>query len=151
MSVKQIIFLDIDGVLWTGGGDPEGFNFDAFTVRCVTNLNKILSACPDVSIVISSSWRQVHSLEWLKDHFENEGIDPARVIDVTPSLKRHLDQYPQRGDEIQAWLDNHPEVEKFVIFDDDEDMVHLEDHLICTKFNKGITTKQAELAIERLK
>ncbi len=43
------------------------------------------------------------------------------IFDIT---KRFTFYDSTRGNEIQEWLDRHPEVEKYAILDDDIDMLH---------------------------
>ena len=56
----------------------------------------------------------------------------------------------KRGIEIQTWLDENPGVEKFIILDDDSDMVHLMPHLLQTDGEFGLTNEIADKAIKRL-
>ena len=91
--MKKILFLDFDGVL-----HPDGIalfsKLDLF--------ERYLLKMPGVDIVISSTWREDHSLTALKNYF------PAsirnQIIGVTPVLD---DGYECAGRqrEIQAYLD----------------------------------------------
>jgi len=74
----------------------------------------------------------------------------GEFIGITKDFRTMFDN-SQRGDEIEAWLNEHPEVKKFVILDDDNDMRNLMDHLIQTDFyKKGLTSELADKAIEIL-
>ena len=55
-----------------------------------------------------------------------------------------------RGREIQLWLQQHPEVDSFVILDDDADMDNLIDRLVQTEIETGLTEQDADRAIELL-
>ncbi len=104
----RIIFLDIDGVL--NSVRTGWFNFDMFAVNFLIWVFQ-LTGC---KIVISSSWRHNHNKKfWDK-------ILPDCIHDdyMTPSIYGNK----IRGDEIQLWLDKHPEVERYLILDDDTDM-----------------------------
>jgi hypothetical protein len=65
----------------------------------------------------------------MKDLWEKRNL-PGEVIDITPDCNDlfnegsfvFLDQI-ERGHEVEYWLDEHPEVEKYVIFDDDNDFL----------------------------
>jgi hypothetical protein len=65
----------------------------------------------------------------MKDLWEKRNL-PGEVIDITPDCNdlfnegsfEWLDQI-ERGHEVEYWLDEHPEVEKYVIFDDDNDFL----------------------------
>ena len=88
---------------------------------------------------------------------------PGEVIDITPNLTygHGLTTHTPRGKEIQQWLDEHPEVTNYVIFDDDSDMLeHQMNNFICTFDNVdhpdsvdigyGLTKICAEQAIKIL-
>lgn len=124
----KVIFLDFDGVL----NSAASFVYETRLRKkhpqttkklppvnqtlckiCTSNFIEILDAAPDAKIVISSSWRELFTLDWLKKKLEEYGIDGTRVIDRTPSSFSG-----DRGREIESWMDDHPEVEKYVILDD---------------------------------
>jgi len=145
---EKVLFLDIDGVLWVGVVGMG--NWRDFKPEAVINLNYIFSKVKDLKIVVSSTWRHNNSLEWLDDHFHDNGfIYEARFIGATPDFFNKPDR--ARGYEIQAWLDDHSEVDKFVILDDDSDMVHLKDHLVKTYFYDGLTKENAEEVVEKFR
>ena len=52
-------------------------------------------------------------MDELKAKLDEYGIDSTRVIGKTPQTFSG-----DRGREIHMWMDEHPEVTKFVIFDD---------------------------------
>ena len=56
----------------------------------------------------------------------------------------------ERGNEIQEWLDNHPEVEQFMILDDDSDMIHLTHKLVKTDNLWGLTLEKVAEALDVL-
>jgi hypothetical protein len=99
-----------------------------------------------VQVVVSSTWRLFPPLlESLEKLLRKSGVS---IAGCTPSLEMSLHE---RGDEIQAWLDGHPEVTRFVILDDHADMAHLGAHLVQTDSVTGLTKDLAEEAIRRLK
>src|SRR5271167_3063429 len=118
----KVIFLDFDGVLnssasfvletrirkakpQTGRRLPP-VN-ETLCHVCTSNFQMILEEVPSAKIVISSTWREIYNLEWLKKKLKSYGIDSSRVIDKTPSSFR------DRGYEIKQWLEEHPEVTNF--------------------------------------
>jgi HAD domain in Swiss Army Knife RNA repair proteins len=141
----KIIFLDIDGVL-KNRAFPHGNSADPV---CVSLLNQIVEKT-NAYFVISSSWRTGSSLSVLKDMLDAWGVVPGRLIDKTPCFKWEC----KRGDEIQAWLaareEQRGDVEKFIILDDDTDMIHLLPHLVKTTFQFGLTEETASIAIQKL-
>ena len=60
--------------------------------------------------------------------------------------------YPGWNEEILAWLDQHPEVENFVIIDDvdQEQMEGMEEHFFQTKFEEGLLREQSLKIIDHL-
>ena len=151
----KIIFLDIDGVLNTMSPEDDlpaaysnsGVYYKDFNdlplERCVNNLNKILKET-DAEIVISSTWRIIHSNISLMYIFFLCGIKPPFILGSTPRTGK------KRGIEIAEWLKEHPKVERFVIIDDDSDMVDLMDHLIQIDSEVGLTEDDANKIIEIL-
>ena len=149
----KIIFLDIDGVLnchQTFRNKKSTYEYnelDDIDPENVKHLNKILSET-NANIVISSSWRLHKNIHELKFLAEQVNVDPLRIIDKTPDLSKV--SY-ERGYEIQKWLDGHKDIEKFVILDDDEDMLHLKKFLIKTSSSTGgLTEEKANDAIKLL-
>ena len=69
-----------------------------------------------------------------------------KFIDITPStIQRH------RGTEIQMWLDAHPEVDNYVILDDDTDMLDSQyEHFVHISYEKGLNEEFANKAIDIL-
>ena len=117
----KIIFLDFDGVMDTAyydhmlskqglpGNDPYGTVFDP---TCVHNLRRIIDNT-GADIVVSSSWKHFMTYKEFLEMWDARGL-PGFVTDVTPipNMRRN------RGDEIDAWL-NECNVEcQYVIIDD---------------------------------
>lgn len=146
---NKIIFLDVDGVL----------NNESWAIRCAEESNyyplfeygleyRALSLLADIvretgaSVVISSSWRKIRpakeSLLFYLDHWN------IPLAGETPYIGGI------RGDDIQAWLDEHPEVERFVILDDNDDMGDLIPHLVQTTWKNGLQPIHKDAAIHLL-
>jgi len=136
-----VIFLDIDGVCNNERALRFQPQLDPDCVACVSTLAELVNA----KIVISSTWRLFHSLDELRSMLGGAGLfDPSRIVDTTPRLQDHhgdLCVSQPRGVEIQAWLSAHPEVERFVILDDDSDMAHLKLWLVQTSMRTGVTSE----------
>jgi hypothetical protein len=174
MKPSLAIFLDIDGVLNSSrlfkrlrntestkeeiGFVTEiankyypGFPLDALVndLRsidpiCVGHLNQIIGAT-EAQVVVSSSWRFSHPIIGLQKLLEYRGFK-GLAHDITPvNLGNDI-----RGYEIQAWLDLHSGVDRFVILDDNKDMLHLRSHLVLTDKSVGLTRKDAKKAISVL-
>lgn len=113
---------------------------------CVKHLNLIIEAT-GAQVVVSSSWRFCHNIVGLQKLLEYRGFK-GELIDITPI---NLMGSKVRGQEIQAWLDLNPEVDRFVIVDDDSDMAHLKRYLVKVDKKVGLTEKNALEAISIIK
>ena len=177
---KKIIFLDVDGVLnsndWyverhrlvQAGVETRNYPYDEFSPSIVAKLNKITDAT-GAEIVVSSTWRLGRDLAELRDLFTQVGIT-GHVLDKTPHFGG-IDGYTiPRGCEIEQWLDQHKfqrinwsmkeqkeyaeksEIDNYVIFDDDSDMLYNQrEHFIKTSQKTGLDDTDVERAIELLK
>ena len=154
----KVIFLDIDGVLNNVKAYQFGdmWNESGWDPTCLNALEHIIHSVFDVKFVLSSTWRKLFDMEEIEAMFENRiGYSPD-FIGATPTTDEtfrfsELVYGMRRGKEIAVWLRDHPEVERFVILDDDSDM--LEDQLpffVQTDFEEGLTFELAEKAIEIL-
>ncbi len=140
----KVIFLDFDGVLNNGEWmkkinweerpismfEKDKREIDPSKVKLISDLALEFNA----SIVISSSWRILLSLEELTALLRGCGLDEkVSVIGVTPQDSRGF-----RGSEVEAWLKNtHHTIESHVIFDDDGDF-HKDQPLVQTSWDSGL-------------
>ena len=144
----NVVFLDYDGVvntpMWDSTGEHCRYN-SSFDNR-VNNFQAVQwvsEFCQKYgySIVVTSTWRFDSNY---KDCLINGGLrDGVQILGKVPHL---LDA--ERGEEIQKYLDNHPEVDKFLIFDDDSDMGNLVNHLIKTDTTVGFSMTCFNAAVE---
>lgn len=131
----KVIFLDIDGVLnvYPQGHDDYGAIFHQ---HFIDNLAHLINST-GAKIVISSTWRY-SGLDVMKEMWEKRNM-PGEVIDVTTFTwepeEEDMDFYEraERGNEIQVWINEHPELTSYVILDDDSDM-------LSTQMSKFIKT-----------
>ena len=117
----KIIFLDFDGVMDTAyydhilskkalpGNDSFGTVFDPY---CIQNLKHIIDET-GADIVVSSSWKYLMTYKDFLDMWEYRGL-PGFVTDVTPTPSKRNN----RGDEIDAWLEECKTECQYVIIDD---------------------------------
>lgn len=149
----KIIFLDFDGVMDTAyydhilnkkglfGNDIFGTVFDP---NCIQNLKKIIDST-GADIVVSSSWKYFMTYKDFLDMWEYRGL-PGFVTDVTPTptIRRN------RGDEIDAWL-NECKVECCYVIIDDFDGSNFNEHqiprLLTVNPFVGLDEEAAERAI----
>ncbi|ASU38913.1 hypothetical protein hmeg3_11875 [Herbaspirillum sp. meg3] len=107
----MILFLDFDGVL-----HPLSRANGAFAL--VPHFEQVMRDYPDVDIVISSAWREDHSIEKLRLVFSEDFRH--RIIDVTPVVALARKPHP-RETEILSWLrDTGREYEAWIAIDDSE-------------------------------
>ena len=105
----KVIFLDVDGVL--NDWDTSALSkYLWYKKSCIEQL-QLLVKNTGAKIVVSSTWKYSDELlSKLKNVLEEYGMF---VHDVTPDL----DDKPP---EIRAYLEAHPEIEKYVVLDDDD-------------------------------
>ena len=126
----NIIFLDIDGVVCTL---RSHFAFDEKLLMeawDITVCQMIARLCEkyDCKIVVTSVWRKnrqckmylgifslIHYLYGSKER--SNSSDPENTEWKTEVLDGI------RGDEVKEWLDRHPEIDKYIILDDDSDFL----------------------------
>ena len=96
----SLLFLDFDGVL-----HPFGCWVDQHFSRLPV-LEAWLRWRPGVDIVVTSTWRQQHTLEELRARFAADL--QSRVIGATPVFKR--DDWAQRGEVETCHYERHAEV-----------------------------------------
>jgi hypothetical protein len=90
----MILFLDFDGVL-------HPFSRPNGPLVHVPYFERVLRDFPDVDIVISSAWREVHSLQQLRAFFSEDIAQ--RIVGVTPQLDSMKHPFIREA-EIVAWL-----------------------------------------------
>lgn len=162
----KALFLDVDGVLnskdWftrrgdrqPEHGDPGSFGYlaarqlDPVAVRLMNDVVE-RTGC---TVVLSSSWR-INGLERSKEVLRLAGAT-FELFDATPDCAQlgpgSLYVARERGGEINEWLEGHPEVTRFAIVDDSDDMGPLANHLIRTTWDWGLTMVEAKALIEAL-
>lgn len=124
MNKEPVIFLDFDGVLnsvMSAVAHVGEFDdtcgptaLDPVAVKLIGRLATITGA----KVVVSSTWRILHTLEELKAIIMNYSRPLAdAMVDVTSRSPGAM-----RGEEIQMWLIAHPH-ETILIIDDDSDML----------------------------
>ena len=150
---QPIVFLDFDGVLNTEQyqarltvddkptKDTWGPLFDPHAVE---NLRQILDEM-DAQIVISSSWRYVHSLDSLRMMWEVRGL-PGEILDTLACGATYI----SRGEEIECWLERNDRPDYLIIDDLDDFFPAQRDHYVETNPIVGITEADAQKAIEIL-
>ncbi len=154
-SGVRVVFLDIDGVLNSERYLDDYPPDEDYAVRsiewwrqmldpdAVARLNRILDAA-DASVVVASTWRYSLDLKQLQFVLEGAGFT-GQVIDSTDKNSR-----VPRGQLAKQWLRNHPEVDGFVIVDDQADQEPLLDRFVQTSWETGLQDEHVTRACELL-
>lgn len=147
----KVLFLDFDGVL----NSEASFRMEkrrktldtanTLSVVACSNLQYILEQDSSIRIVISSTWRLMHTMVELQNILNAYGVEAARIIGKTPAVMSR-----DRAHEINLWLGDNPNVTKFVVLDDDSDVKALNvipnSLVIQTDFEDGLLLSQAKQA-----
>lgn len=134
----KVLFLDIDGVVNCASTRQRHRGFIGIDPHMAFRVGKIAldTGC---EIVLSSTWRL--------DERSREEVRKQvyEFIDVTPDLGvQH-----ERGKEVAAWLDEHPEVTRYAILDDEDWFLPDQPHF-KTSWYTGITDEIAAEVTEYL-
>ena len=142
----KIIFLDFDGVI--NRHAENGVHPD-----CASILKKIIEKT-NAKIVVTSSNK--YSFQRKRDpvpFFESNiyknyilllkdyNID---IFDFTPYINQN------REKEIEEYLHSHPEIENFLILDDDYTFKTYQHHQILIPFDSGLTEEHINISIDIL-
>ena len=148
----KVIFLDFDGVITI----PPKWHIQANKIKYI---KKIVDAT-GAKIVVSSSWRRENVKETINDMIGKTKRCPRNkmlywlidnIYDVTSWFSDKKYNGTGRGGEIQTWLNNHLDVDNYVIIDDDGDMLDSQlFHFVQTNFEDGITELETNWAIKIL-
>lgn len=150
----KVIFLDVDGVLNSDEYIDKIKKLNVNTIKSKVSVNKIglLKQAVDATgarVVLTTSWRYRRDGTLLKNLLLKYGI----CADSTPFLDNN------RGIEIKSYLSNNPNVDRYVILDDeifdsyDEELIK---HLIKISdkngqgFGEGFLSKDIDRIIGRL-
>ena len=138
---NSVLFLDIDGVLnskiyykYLYKPEDGGSRFDPYCVILVKKLIKEFS----LKIVISSTWRDGAKNRLVKELSENSLMEYLHEDWLTPIVRP-----ANRGKEIELWLENHSEVEDYIILDDNANLMdHQMDKFVKTSMHLGMVQER---------
>jgi hypothetical protein len=142
---EMIIFLDFDGVL-----HPECCESDQLFCR-TEPLWQILRECPDVQVVFSTSWREVHQPEELRDFVTHGGGEDLahRFIGSTPILESSEHRY-KREAECREWLRINSCEERPWLALDDTDFWFEGTNLYLVDYRIGLTEVDVAAIIKKI-
>lgn len=151
----KAIFLDVDGVLndaHTPDRAPGGFI--GIDDGMVTQLKRIIDHTQAV-VILTSTWKS----EWEKNR-EESTVDGKYLEDCLLKheisiLDKTTDHISNRGEGISNYLKDHPEIDNWVVLDDDifydYEKYGIMPHLVKTSFGYGgLSQAFANEAIYRL-
>lgn len=150
----KVLFLDIDGVVnkrenFDPAKNPGPFPLDAYCAFLVGRI-QLQTGC---KVVLSSSWRYHAEARQIVSKRVTELLDHTTTNFKWDGVKRFARgrEWPHelRGDEVNQWLSEHPEVTKYAILDDEADFYD-DQPLFKTTFDEGLTDEIAEAVIEHL-
>lgn len=147
----NVLFLDYDGVVNTAQWELKADKWVCFyhfpednSVNDFQAVQWVSEFCEKYhySIVVTSTWRFKDNY---KECLRNGGLrESVAILGRTPDIWDGC-----RGDEIGAWLKEHPEVGNFLIFDDQCNMGEYIDHLVRCRSSAGFREEEFSEA-ERL-
>jgi hypothetical protein len=153
----KVLFLDIDGVLnatedwieWKVLGHSTNYSFEMLSRPKIAMLVNIVQKT-GCKLVLSSSWRLHYTNEQMIEMFKVRGchyITTDILIDQTPFPRLS----GMRGQEINEWLQEHPEVTQYIILDDSTDFYdHQRVYHVKTDTYVGLTFYQMKECIRLL-
>jgi hypothetical protein len=131
----MILFLDFDGVLHPAPS-PE-----CFDRGCMSHLEAVLQEYPQLDIVITSSWRELKSIEELKGFLGS--VIGSRVISTTPVIDDPFIKFV-RYYEVQEYLRfNDLFHTPWIALDDEIGNYPENSPVIFTNYRTGLTMEDA--------
>ena len=155
----RIVFVDFDGVLNSdeyfaahpavNSTDADWWSAASLDPGAVQRLDRLITRA-DASIVLSTSWRKILTLDELSSILRELGFG-GKLLGKTPTLYTSPDGVRfTRGHEIQAWLDANLQTSSFVILEDSEPLSHLELRCVRTDPALGLTDMDVDRALALL-
>ena len=153
----KIIFLDFDGVITTYASK---WNISLEHVKRVQKICDVTGA----KLVISSSWQRFgHKYETREERVKN-WLDGIMMKEYKGVIKKFFKEYTYdmsgrfygefgniRGSDIKSWLTRNPDVDNYVIIDDESDMLDEQIfNFVQTDISFGIQDREVELCIDIL-
>ena len=146
---SRVLFLDYDGVvntlMWNEKGTKTSYNFPrdkkVNNFQAVQWVSEFCIKCK-FDIVITSTWREERNYkECLIGGGLRSGIEILGCTKLMPDKTR--------GEEIQDYLDTHPEIKYYIIVDDIDDFLpHQQSHFVKVNGNYGFFQPEYDKCIE---
>ncbi|MGK7920217.1 MAG: HAD domain-containing protein [Trichodesmium sp.] len=142
------IFLDIDGVLVPEKKFEQPIlpkDMIKFDPSCLNEFENVLRRYPTVKIVISSSWREMYSLEKICSLFSSDIA--MQVVGITPCLNPQLIEKHKavRQQEVLEYLQqNHQENSQWLAIDDAPEFYDPDSPVVITNAYHGFDRNSAQ-------
>lgn len=154
----KVIFLDFDGVITT---PDTKWNIS------LSHVKRIKKICDQTGakLVISSSWQRYgrEKKETREERVKN-WLNGILMKNIKGAIKKFFEDYTYdmsgrfygefgnvRGSDIKSWLTRNPDVDNYVIIDDEGDMLNEQlFNFVQTDFVFGIQDREVQLAIDVL-
>ncbi|GAB90173.1 HAD domain-containing protein [Gordonia rhizosphera] len=134
----KVLFLDIDGVVNSRRSSVRSGRIVGIDPQLADRVGRIIAET-GCKVVLSSTWRL-----WEENVAEVRAAVTPELYGMTPSIP-----FGRRGDEVQRWLADHPEVTRYAIVDDNDDFAP-DQPLFRTSWEVGITDEVADAVIAYL-
>lgn len=148
----KVIFLDVDGVLNCGESKSRCGCFIGIDDKRVKLLKEIIDRT-NAKLVLVSTWK--FGWEPINKEMNDEGaryLDRKMKKQKLTVMDKTYDRGWNRGYGITQYLANHPDIEEWIVLDDEEFSDYEEEgilpHLIKTSFyDDGLTQEHVEKAV----
>lgn len=147
--MRFVVFLDVDGVLntmTTVQCTPDGYKgIDDARVKILANA---IEKCGGGDIILSSDWKDL----------DKEDDDYKYLVEKLAQCNLKIsnctvDKFLKRGKGVQEYIDSHPEIEEYVILDDEtfefEHYKKLWERLLLTNGIENVRSASKTPAVER--
>ena len=152
----KVVFLDFDGVInismWDSNGEKCNFNHPSDgkvnDFQAICWLNELCKKT-DAKIVLTTSWRNICTFETLTEILYNSGLKRnIEIVGKTPRINFRTSD--KRTFEIYEYLEEHQEIDNFVILDDEKISYCLQKHHVRCNDNYGFKEPEFEKALKIL-
>lgn len=145
--MTKVVFLDFDGPMVPARAEflQKRKEFDVFDPCAVAMLNNIIEIT-GTKLVISSTFGS-RGYEKTLQVFHENGIDPGHLH---ADWVTERDPYRERADQIEHWIDQHPEVRRYAVLDDWDMTETFGEHMVLVSYNEGMLTGHRMKMIELL-
>ena len=153
----KVIFLDFDGVITT---------YETKWKISLEHVKRVKEICDKTGakLVISSSWQRYGSNFETREERVKHWLDGILMKGYSEAIKKFFTDYTYdmsgrfygefgnvRGSDIKSWLTRNPDVDNYVIIDDEADMLDEQIfNFVQTDMTVGIQNREVKLCIDIL-